>query len=28
MYLETDGPAAPAHPVLAQLERLRGVFGS
>jgi regulator of CtrA degradation len=28
MYLETDGPSAPAHPVLAQLERLKGVFGS
>jgi regulator of CtrA degradation len=28
MYLETEGIAAPAHPVLAQFERLRGVFGS
>jgi regulator of CtrA degradation len=27
MYLETGGPAAPGHPVLAQLERLKGVFG-
>ena len=28
IYLETDMPCAPAHPVLTQLERLKGVFGA
>jgi regulator of CtrA degradation len=28
MYLETEGAAAPAHPVLAQFERLKGAFGA
>jgi regulator of CtrA degradation len=28
MYLETDAPDAPPHPVLSQLERLKDAFGS